>query len=61
MPADRRDPPPLLELPPELPPEAAPVTFAEDGKPIEIAGVRISERMAKFLEILKRGKDRGPR
>jgi len=58
---ERREPEPTIDLPNEIPPEAAPLTMSEEGKPLEIAGIRVSPKLARLLEILKSEKNRGQR
>ncbi len=54
---DRRAPPPRLDLPPTIPPGAAPVVVAPDGMPSEIAGIPVSPRLARLIEIMRREKE----
>ena len=54
---ERRGPVPELELSGLISREAAPVTVAPDGTPTEVAGVAISPRMAKLIQIMRREKD----
>jgi hypothetical protein len=56
---ERRTPPPVVELPSNIPPTAAEVVLGADGKPIEIAGLPISRRMAKLIEIIRKEKKHG--
>jgi tetratricopeptide (TPR) repeat protein len=56
---DRRVPPPALDLPATIPPEAVPVKMSPDGTPTEIAGISVSPRLARLIEIMRREKDNG--
>ena len=58
---DRREPEPRIELPPEIPPEAVSLTLSAEGKPLEIAGLRVSPKLARLLDLLKAEKYRGTR
>jgi hypothetical protein len=54
---ERRGPVPEIDLSEPISKEAAQVTVAADGTPTEIAGVAISPRMAKLIQIMRREKD----
>ena len=54
---DRRTEPPKLELPESIPPEAAPVRTSPEGRPLEIAGLPVSPRIARLIEIMRREKE----
>lgn len=54
---DRRSEPPKLELPESIPPEAAPVRTSPEGRPLEIAGLPVSPRIARLIEIMRREKE----
>jgi hypothetical protein len=56
---DRREPEPIIDLPPAIPSDAVLLTLSEEGKPIEIAGIRVSAKLARLLEILKAEKYHG--
>ncbi len=56
---ERREPVPEIDLSEPIPKEAAPVTKAPDGTPTEIAGIAISPRMARLIQMMKRGKKNG--
>ncbi|MEI6876760.1 MAG: hypothetical protein WCL50_16715, partial [Spirochaetota bacterium] len=58
-PADRRFPPPKIELPSEVVRGIAHLKYGDDGAPFEVAGIRISPKLARLLEIVRKGKDRG--
>ena len=53
---ERRGPVPEIDLSEPIPPDAAPVKVAADGTPTEVAGMIISPRMAKLIEIMRREK-----
>ncbi|MDP3176772.1 MAG: hypothetical protein Q8M76_02630, partial [Spirochaetaceae bacterium] len=53
---DRRTPPPKMEIEGKIDDSVAPVTRAPDGTPIEIAGIRVSPRLARLIEIIRREK-----
>ena len=55
---ERRVPPPLLDFAGPIPPETASVVISSDGLPMEIAGVRVSPRLAKLIDIMRRDKGR---
>jgi len=54
---ERRGPVPSIDLSIPISKDAAPVTVAADGTPTAIAGVSISPRMAKLIQIMRREKD----
>ena len=54
---ERRGPVPSIDLSIPITRDAAPVTVADDGTPTAIAGVSISPRMAKLIQIMRREKD----
>jgi len=53
---ERRGPVPAIDLSEPIDAEAATVKLAADGTPTEIAGLTISPRMARLIEIMKREK-----
>jgi hypothetical protein len=54
--AERRTPAPEIDPGERITPEAASVKTAPDGTPTEIAGVKVSPRLAKLIGIIKRSK-----
>jgi hypothetical protein len=57
---DRRTPPPTMDdIPEKIPPEVAPVRMGPDGKPLEIAGMQVSPKLARLIEIIRREKADG--
>jgi hypothetical protein len=56
---ERRGPVPVIDLSEPISKEAAPVVVAADGTPTEIAGIAISPRMAKLIQIIRREKNDG--
>jgi hypothetical protein len=53
---ERRTSAPTIDLSESITPESASVKRAPDGTPTEIAGFKISPRLAKFIGIIKRSK-----
>lgn len=53
---ERRVPPPVVHFAGPIPPAAASVVVSSDGLPTEIAGVPVSPRLAKLIEIMRREK-----
>jgi hypothetical protein len=54
---DRRSPPPAVDIPETITPGLAPVRLDAEGRPAEIAGIPISARMVKLIEIMRREKE----
>ncbi len=54
---ERREPVPEIDLSEPIDPRAATVKLAPDGTPTEVAGLPISPRMAKLIQIIRREKD----
>jgi hypothetical protein len=59
--ADRRDgerraPPPVMDFAEHIPAGAASLVVSAEGLPTEIAGVPVSPRLAKLIEIMRRDK-----
>jgi hypothetical protein len=48
---------PEIDLSEPIPPDAAEVKVAPDGTPTEVAGITISPRVAKLIQIMRREKD----
>ena len=57
--SERRGPIPEVHFGAHIPKDTAPVTVASDGTPTEIAGMVISSRMAKLIQIMRREKNNG--
>jgi hypothetical protein len=56
---ERRGPVPEIKLGERIRREAAPVKVAPDGTPTEIAGIAISPRMAKLIQLMRQEKKNG--
>jgi hypothetical protein len=56
---ERRGPVPEIKLGERVRREAAPVKVAPDGTPTEIAGIAISPRMAKLIQLMRQEKKNG--
>ena len=57
--AERRGPVPEIDLKKPIPEGAAPLKLAPDGTPTEIAGISISPKMARLIQIMRREKEHG--
>ena len=61
LPTDRRSPPPAIEFPAHLPKDAAFLRLDDKGNPVEIAGIKVSAKLARLIEILRKERGRGNR